>query len=188
MLKFSAAEDTSEDKSSAKDIERSSDDASRSADHAIICQAPGEGACEITGCVVLNPKIIVVADRWNMSLKVLSTDASNPEVISCLKLECSPFDLTLTPGNKIAVTVPEERKIVFASIQKEELSLCKTPGKEKKDGFNLHYMCYGINYSEQKLYVVIQKDDSEENYQLLILKVADGSTLKSLPMQQYRGL
>ncbi|XP_052777665.1 uncharacterized protein LOC128214981 isoform X2 [Mya arenaria] len=188
MTKSSAADDTGEDKTQAKDIERSSDEGSGSVDQAIICKAEDEVACEITGCVVLNSKSIVVADRWNTSLKLLSTDASKPEVISCLKLECTPFDLTLTLGDKIAVTVPEEKKIVFASIQKEELSLCDAPGKEKKDGLYLHYKCYGINYSEQKLYVVIQKDDSEENYQLLILNVADGSTLKSFPMQQYRGL
>ncbi|WAR23293.1 hypothetical protein MAR_036962, partial [Mya arenaria] len=129
VMKSRPAEDTGGDKTPAKhnDVERSSDEGSDSVDQAIICQAEDEGACEITGCVVLNPKSIVVADLWNKSLKLLSTDASKPEVISCLKLECSPFDLTLIPGDKIAVTVPEEEKIVFASIQKEALSLDDAP-------------------------------------------------------------
>ncbi|XP_052774232.1 uncharacterized protein LOC128212883 [Mya arenaria] len=185
MFKSSTAEDSGSDKTSAKDIERSSDEDSRSADHAIICQAPGEGACEITGCVVLHPKGIVVADRWNMSLKLLSTDASKPEVISCRKLKCSPFDLTLTPGDKIAVTVPEEMKIVFASIQKEELSFCDAPGMRKRVGFDLFYKCYGIKCSDRYIYVVIEKQRVD---QLLMLDVDNGSTLKAFSMQQYRGL
>ncbi|WAR18946.1 hypothetical protein MAR_000784 [Mya arenaria] len=122
-------------------------------------RAEGEATCEITGCAVLSPDRAVVVDNWNQSVKVVSTNPSSPGVLLHRKLDGRPFDVTIVPGDKMAVTIPEKNKIIFTSTQtvidnRKELEaehpLQKSLGKGSK--------CYGIHYEGGFLFVAVQAE------------------------------
>ena len=106
---------------------------------------------------MLGPDRAVVADFWNQSVKIVSTNLANPGVIVHLKLEGRPFDVTIVPGDKMAVTIPEKHKIVFSSTKSviDNISQIKAE-KLQEHRFEDDCKCYGIHYDSGYVFVAVQ--------------------------------
>ncbi|XP_045160407.1 uncharacterized protein LOC123525432 [Mercenaria mercenaria] len=104
--------------------------------------------CNITGAELLTTDFLVLADSKNNAIKIL--DTKHREVVAEYTLSSAPWDVTvveegLLAPEQLAVTLPEERKIQFLTLNHGEL----TEGRRLKvDGD-----CRGIAYSDNRLAV-----------------------------------
>ncbi|XP_052781794.1 uncharacterized protein LOC128218226 [Mya arenaria] len=71
--------------------------------------------CYLTSMALLPGDRLLLTDCANYLLKLL--DTYNNKLVSQVKLLGEPWDLCLLPGERAAVTLPQERKIQFVSTQ-----------------------------------------------------------------------
>lgn len=99
-------------------------------------------SCWFTGIAYLPDGQIVLVDRNNSKLKIISKDF---KVKSEISLENQPFGITAMPPAKVAVTIPRENKIdiysVGTSLSKSESLLISERG-------------YGIGFAGDRFVVV----------------------------------
>ena len=106
--------------------------------------------CRITGLTLISSNHLVAADNLNLSVKLI--DANENKVISTMKLESAPWDVTLVSDNKVAVTIPEKKMVELLSID-ENLTFDRTCEKH----ITCSGICYGITkYNETILVTVTQ--------------------------------
>jgi len=144
----------------------------------IPCRWESEAGCEVTGLAQLSPSRLLVVDIWNKAVKIVSCDPQNAGVLARVRLPNSPFDVTLTPGDVAAVTIPDTQKIVFFETQSDQLEQFQPPGTRQKE-FNLSGRCYGIHFYNGRLFVVVccELDDNKSCY-IAELNLTDGTELK----------
>lgn len=99
--------------------------------------------CWISGCAIISPDRILLADRRNLKLKVV--DMRKQIVAVEIKLDAAPYDITLIPDDQAAATLPEKQEILIFKTDKH-LSAVRT--------LNVHRDCWGITYNQDHLYVV----------------------------------
>ena len=151
----------------------------------------------MTGLALLSTTRLLVADGWNKSVKIVSCDMENAGVLGSVKLPQSPFDVTITPGDVAAVTIPDMKQIVFIQAQGDTLTQIQpsftttkrvgSPVVTKKEIY-LSGKCFGIHFNNGRLYVVCEEEDSENNScYIVMINIIDGQETKKcnkeLPLQ-----
>jgi len=142
----------------------------------IPCRWESEAGCDVTGLAQLSPSRLLIADSWNKSVKIASCDPQNAGVLACVRLPNSPFDVTLTPGDVAAVTIPDTQNIVFFQTHSDQLQQVQPLGTSQKE-FNLSGRGYGIHFYNGRLFVVIEQKDNKYCY-IAELNLTDGTELK----------
>ncbi|XP_045200305.2 uncharacterized protein LOC123554310 [Mercenaria mercenaria] len=99
--------------------------------------------CTITGCEILSSGKIVLADYNNYRLKIV--DVERKIIVADKELDTRPWDVTVLPGDQIAVTLPMDSLIVTIA------STLAVVGR-----FRVKGQCYGIFYHNDRLYIVCQ--------------------------------
>ncbi|XP_060602580.1 uncharacterized protein LOC132755701 [Ruditapes philippinarum] len=99
--------------------------------------------CNITGIAMIAPMKIIVADNYNNSIKMI--DVETKSVITETILSSQPNDVITIPGNKLAVTLTNEKCIQLLSHTEAELSLDRR--------IAVGEYCNGVAYCQNK-YVV----------------------------------
>jgi len=100
----------------------------------------------ITGLAFLPPNTLIAIDRNNSALKTVDTTTNT--VISQLTFSGTPWDIALLPGDQVAVTLPDEKRLQIIST---------------KDGFsclgsiNVNGNCFGICSTNQNIVVSFYK-------------------------------
>ncbi|XP_053386616.1 uncharacterized protein LOC128550816 [Mercenaria mercenaria] len=113
-----------------------------------------------------NSKFIVLYHK-NRSVTFIDTE----KILSSLKLPNSPYDITKIDNDLVAVTVPEEKRIFFITIENSSvLTVCKT--------INTVEQCYSIAYHNNCLIVIAMYGSSMNNGHLQFLDMA-GTVLKT---------
>ena len=122
---------------------------------------------------------ILVADNWNRSVKIVSCKTKDEKegVVSFLLFPESPFDVTVIPGDQAAVTFPDKNQILFMRTKQDELKEI-APAGVPKGNFALPHRCYGIHFSNQRFYVVLQEETSSSSYVLELN--SEGNRLKQI--------
>ncbi|XP_060558091.1 uncharacterized protein LOC132718414 [Ruditapes philippinarum] len=96
----------------------------------------------ITGCAVLNTNKLVLADRNNNKIKLISIE--NKVVQEKKALDSGPFDIAEMSQDQFAVTIPFIKEIVVMTTD-DKLSCVRSIKVERK--------CYGIDNNQDRLYV-----------------------------------
>jgi hypothetical protein len=95
-----------------------------------------EKDCDITGCAVLNTNKLVLADRNNKKIKLISIEK---KVVQEEKaLNSSPFDIAVMSQNQFAVTMSGSNKIVVMTTD-DKLSCVRS--------IKVDRVCYCIDYN-----------------------------------------
>jgi hypothetical protein len=102
--------------------------------------------CCITGLALIADNKIVLTDFSNSSVKLI--DTHEDKVISKLKVESAPWDVTCVSSNKVAVTVPEKKII-------ELLTIDESSKFANEQSITCAGKCYGITKSKDKLLVIV---------------------------------
>ncbi|XP_053383721.1 uncharacterized protein LOC128549951 [Mercenaria mercenaria] len=97
----------------------------------------------ITGCAVLSYNKVMLVDSNNYTLKVVDTQSK--VVIEEKTLESRPWDICILPLDLIAVTMPDQKKILIMATNGDISIIRKIPVKRK---------CRGVTYHQGHLYVV----------------------------------
>lgn len=105
--------------------------------------------CDISGCVLLSPSKLLLADFKNKKLKVVDTQTKT--VTEEKTLDSGPYDITLLPEHQIAVTMPDKKEIAIMTTAGELSTVNRIP---------VNRQCRGITYNEDRLYLACQKPDS----------------------------
>ncbi|XP_060602565.1 E3 ubiquitin/ISG15 ligase TRIM25-like, partial [Ruditapes philippinarum] len=99
--------------------------------------------CHILGIAMIAPMKIIVADNANNSIKMI--DVETKSVIIETILSSQPYDVIAIPGNKLAVTLTNEKCIQLLSHTEAEFSL----DRRIAVGEN----CSGVAYCQNKFVV-----------------------------------
>ncbi|XP_053389364.1 uncharacterized protein LOC128552363 [Mercenaria mercenaria] len=128
-----------------------------------------ENTCCVTGLAVLGKNCIVIADRDNMTVKLVEVEED--KILSKLKMTSAPWDVTVISEKQIAVTIPEMKTVQFASVT-ENMTLDK-----QKNQISLSGNCYGITSSHDTIFVTLcEPTPKYEQYDL------DGKLLHSVTL------
>ncbi|XP_052780371.1 uncharacterized protein LOC128217327 [Mya arenaria] len=102
----------------------------------------GTSKCFLTSVALLSGERLLLSDFHNCSVKLVDTTTN--KMVSQVKLPGNPRDLCLLPGDRTAVTLPDEGKIQFVSTQENAtlLDLVKVDGQ-----------CCGIDFCDDNLIV-----------------------------------
>ncbi|XP_060566874.1 uncharacterized protein LOC132725709 [Ruditapes philippinarum] len=98
--------------------------------------------CDINGCAVLNTNKLVVADRKNNKVKLISIE--NKCVQEEKALDSGPFDIAVMSQDQFAVTMPKINEILVMTTD-DKLSCVRSIKVDRK--------CYGIDFNQDRLYV-----------------------------------
>ncbi|XP_045173495.2 uncharacterized protein LOC123535039 [Mercenaria mercenaria] len=98
--------------------------------------------CMIRGLAVIDTYRLAVADYSNHTIKMI--DLKQMAVVSKLKLNSYPWDVTLLPDNQLAVTLPSEDLIQILSFSN---------GLSKDRQLAVKGECYGLAFKEKSLIV-----------------------------------
>jgi hypothetical protein len=104
--------------------------------------------CEVTGLCLISESLLAIVDKGNKNVKII--DINNDKITANVLLSSPPYDITVVPDDKLAVTLPEEKKIQFLS-----LSLPKADSVTPEKTLTVSGACYGIDFirNEKKLIV-----------------------------------
>ncbi|XP_060575188.1 uncharacterized protein LOC132732725 [Ruditapes philippinarum] len=104
--------------------------------------------CEVTGLCLISESLLAIVDKENKNVKII--DINNDKITANVLLSSPPYDITVVPDDKLAVTLPEEKKIQFLS-----LSLPKADSVTPEKTLTVSGACYGIDFirNEKKLIV-----------------------------------
>jgi len=122
-----------------------------------------ERECRITGCVVVTPTTLAVADCNNSCVKIIDTQTLS--IIDTFRLSAAPWDITVLPNDEIAVTLQLKMFVQIISLNSKNHEVFL-----KVDGD-----CRGIDYIHKLRALVVSYVDPEK-VELLDLQ---GTVLKS---------
>ncbi|XP_045172896.2 uncharacterized protein LOC123534635 [Mercenaria mercenaria] len=105
-------------------------------------KASDRSDCELTGLAVIDTDRLAVADYRNKSIKIV--DVKQTTIVSELEMTSNPWDVTLLPGDQLAVTLPYEGLIH---------SLSFSDGLSKVRQQKTHGESYGLAFIEGNLIV-----------------------------------
>jgi len=110
-------------------------------------------------------------------VKIVNCETEDDEegIVSFLSFSGSHFDVTVIPGDQAAVTFPDKNQVLFMQTKQDELKQITPPGVPK-GSFALPHRCYGIHFSNQRFYVVLQEDTSSYVLELN----SEGNRLKEI--------
>jgi len=110
-------------------------------------------------------------------VKIVSCETEDDEegVVSCILFQEGPFDVTVIPGDQAAVTFPDKNQVLFMQTKQDELKQI-APAGVPTGSFVLPHRCYGIHFSNQRYYVVLQEDTASYVLELNI----EGNRLKQI--------
>jgi hypothetical protein len=96
----------------------------------------------------ISESLLAIVDKGNRNLKIIGIN--NDKITSNVLLSSPPYDITVVPDDKLAVTLPEEKKIQFLSIVLPKVDVV-TPEKS----LTVSGACHGIDFirNERKLIV-----------------------------------
>ncbi|XP_052817116.1 uncharacterized protein LOC128243399 [Mya arenaria] len=117
----------------------------------VLVQSPmDENSCRITGCVLVTPTTMAVADCNNSAVKIV--DIQNNSIVRYFRLCAAPWDVTILPNDEIAVTLQLKKfvQIIALDSRNQEVFL-------KVDGD-----CRGIDYVHKLRALVITFVDPEK--------------------------
>jgi hypothetical protein len=103
--------------------------------------------CEVTGLCVISESLVAI-DKGNKTVKII--DINYDKITAKLLLSSVPYDITVIPDDKLAVTLPKEKKIQFLS-----LALPKADAVTPDKTLTVTGACHGIDFirNERKLIV-----------------------------------
>jgi hypothetical protein len=70
--------------------------------------------CEVSGLCLISESLLAIVDKENKIVKII--DINNDKITANVFLSSPPYDMTIVPDDKLAVTLPEEKKIQFLSL------------------------------------------------------------------------
>jgi hypothetical protein len=113
--------------------------------------------CEVTGLCVISESLLAIVDKENKNLKII--DINNDKITSKVLLTSAPYDITVIPDDKLAVTLPEEKMIQFLS-----LALPKADAVTSEKSITVSGACNGIDFirNERKLIVTYSNPGTVE--------------------------
>ncbi|KAL4219096.1 hypothetical protein ACF0H5_021679 [Mactra antiquata] len=98
--------------------------------------------CDVTGMAATGAHRLIIADGNNKSLKCI--DAYTKTLLSQIRLESAPWDVTMVHRGQVAVTIPSDKLIQFVN----------TPGILREDRImRVNGECRGIAYIRECLVV-----------------------------------
>ena len=100
--------------------------------------------CNITGCDLLSSGNLVLCDKENNSLKVIER---KKRIIISFNFDSSPWDLTVTKEQEIAVSLPYEKKIELFTLFSTDIS------RARKRSLKVDDICMGLDYFTDHLIV-----------------------------------
>lgn len=130
----------------------------------------------ISGMCQLNNAHIVIVDNSNCLLKVI--DTTKQQLVASLRTENKPFDITKIPGNKVAVTFPQEGQIQFFQMSINDYNNGEISGEmeiNKTDQIDVGDGCHGIACRWDNLVVSF----TDEPIRVVIMDL-NGQVLKAL--------
>lgn len=98
--------------------------------------------CWITGMAFKAPETLLLVDCQNESVK--SYDCTTKKVIFYLRLDSSPWGITVIDPAIAAITLPQQQQIQLISTNPDLVKLRVIPVKD---------YCYGIAYCDAKLFI-----------------------------------
>ncbi|XP_060566875.1 uncharacterized protein LOC132725710 [Ruditapes philippinarum] len=124
--------------------------------------------CDIAGCAVLNTNKLVVADRNNEKVKLISKENIVVQEEKFFSLNSLPYDIAVMSQDQFAVTMPDIKEIVVMKTD-DKLSCVRS--------IKVDWSCYGIDYNEDCLYVACLWPSS------VIVLNTQGDILNKIPLK-----
>ncbi|XP_060564583.1 uncharacterized protein LOC132723817 [Ruditapes philippinarum] len=113
--------------------------------------------CEVTGLCIISESLLAIVDKGNKKVKII--DINNDKITSIFLLSSAPYDITVISDDKLAVTLPAEKKIQFLV-----LALPEADAVTPENSLTVSGACHGINFirNERKLIVTYQNSGTIE--------------------------
>jgi hypothetical protein len=113
--------------------------------------------CEVTGLCVISESLVAIVDKGNKNVKII--DTNNDKITANVLLSSPPYDITVVPDDKLAVTLPEEKRIQFLS-----LALPKADAVTPEKSLTVSGACHGIDFirNERKIIVTYSNPGTVE--------------------------
>lgn len=103
-----------------------------------------ESACDIFGLAVINDDKIAAVDNSNLKVKII--DVNKEKIVYDIKLSSAPWDITLLPKDRLAVTLPGKKVVQILSC---------SGGLSKVNQLKVDGYCHGIDYCDEHLVVAM---------------------------------
>ena len=107
---------------------------------------------DITGSTVMTDGRVVLADRYNESLKLVN---SAYKMITQSKLSSEPWDICSVSSDQVVVSLPKERKLQFYAIDITMRPLKRIGQNDSVKGSQY----YGLAYNQEKIFVTCPTDE-----------------------------
>jgi hypothetical protein len=111
----------------------------------------------ITGLCIISESLLAIVDKENKNVKIIDTNSD--KITANVLLSLPPYDITVVPDDKLAVTLPEEKKIQFLS-----LAFPKAVAVTPERSITVSGACHGIDFirNERKLNVTYSNPGTVE--------------------------
>ena len=96
---------------------------------------------KITGCTFMPNGGVVLCDRRNSNIKILSDTFATKD---SLKLDCQPFDVSPVNSNTVMVTLPEKNQLQLIQVM---------PSLKIDRSINVDRECWGVQVVDDLIYV-----------------------------------
>ncbi|XP_060563370.1 uncharacterized protein LOC132722816 [Ruditapes philippinarum] len=124
--------------------------------------------CCVSGMTLVSDSKLVILDTNNHSIKLV--DLSDNSISYQLKTGGNLSDITTISGDEVAVTVSNEKTILFLTVSSSKLSV--------KNRFKVDCVCAEITYSNKKLAVTSNDPYPTGYFQIMDLKGKVSSKVK----------
>lgn len=101
--------------------------------------------CKLYACALVSPNLIALADAGNKSVKVV--DVKQREIIHKYRFNSEPCSVAVVKDNVLAITLPDEKKIVFLNFSENSQFI---PAKEMK----VSSECKGVVGNDENLLIL----------------------------------